>query len=249
MKTTFSSKPFWMLAGMVFFLLLGILLGFPVGSYINIYYVYGGNSEAAGHVMFISGLVFNITCLIAVPIVASIGLRIGKERTMLVGMAIFTVAPFMSWFVFDPAHPYLQILFQLPVAMALSCVTVYAGAMVADLVDLDEFVTFKRREGSYAAMISFIFKLAGPLGNLGFAYLLEYWARFDETLDVQTPGTIFRMRLILMLVPLLPCAIAAVLAFLYPIRERQIREVRVLLEERRAKRLAEGRPPVASAEG
>jgi Na+/melibiose symporter-like transporter len=86
--------------------------------------------------------------------------------------------------------------------------------------------------------MSFIFKLAPPMALWGFAQLLERWAGFDETTATQTPETLLRMRLILMLAPVGPCVLALLLCLRYPITEQRVREVRDILELRRTERAA-----------
>jgi hypothetical protein len=71
----------------------------------------------------------------------------------------------------------------------------------------------------------FLFKLAGPAGTLVFSYLAQYWAVFDETLDIQSASTVTRLRLILLIAPLAPCSIAALLALCYPPADTQCRRL------------------------
>jgi GPH family glycoside/pentoside/hexuronide:cation symporter len=249
LRATFSTKPFWILAGAVFFFCLGTMLSFPAAIYINVYYVYGGDSVAAGPIIVVGVLVYNIACILSIPLATWLGVRLGKERTAITATVVFPFALLLSWFVFTPKYPYLQLLFQLPVAVALMMIIVCAGAMMADLVDLDEMRTHMRREGSFAAGLAFVMKLAMAVGTLVFGYMLDLWAGFDPKLPAQTPETVHRLRLILAVVPLIPCAIAAVFALLYPIRERHIREARKVLEERRAEMLqGEAGTAMASSE-
>ncbi|MBI2425520.1 MAG: MFS transporter [Candidatus Hydrogenedentes bacterium] len=238
LRATFHNPAFWLLAAMIFMVILGTLLGFQASNYIIIHHVYGGDSQAAGLLLMLQGLAFNLTAMAAVPLLAGLGLRVGKERAMLFCVSIFCVSPLFSWYLLTPEAPYLTLLFNVPVAVGFTGTSMYAQAMVADLVDLDELRTNARREGSYSAVMFFCIKMAAPIGVWGFAQLLQHFAHFDETATMQTGETVYRLRMILAFAPLLPLGIASLIALVYPVREKQVREARVELERRRAARLA-----------
>lgn len=237
-RLTLSNCYFLHLAAIVAFFVLGFFLGIPVANYLIIYVVFGGDKVEAGTIIWAATIVASVVGMLSVFPATWLAVRIGKERALLLSLAVFVFAPFTSWFLFTPEAPYLAPLFMVPVSFAGTCVAQYAFAMLADLVDFDELNTHQRREGSYAAVMSFIFKLAPPMALWGFAQLLERWAGFDETTATQTPETLLRMRLILMLAPVGPCVLALLLCLRYPITEQRVREVRDILELRRTERAA-----------
>jgi len=239
MKATLRCGPLWMLAGIVLCLLTGVLVGFPAQNYIIIYYLFGGDAKAAAPIMAINTTVFATVSILGVFPMTWLGLRIGKERALFLGTVLFAAAPLLSWFVYTPTFPYLQTTFVCLVALGLLSVMVYCYAMLADLVDLDEVRTYTRREGSYSAIMSFIFKMPGTFGTLAFGILLDHFAHFDPELSVQPEQTLVRLRLILLIFPFIAFGLAAVLAFFYPIREHMIRQTRALLEARRAETQSE----------
>jgi GPH family glycoside/pentoside/hexuronide:cation symporter len=147
------------------------------------------------------------------------------------------LGPLSSWFLFTPDYPYLQLLFVMPLTVAKAAVSMFPGAMMADLIDLDELRTRRRREGSFASVWSFLLKCAMPVAAFAFGWLLEDFAGFSTGKAV-SESTILRLRLILLVAPLIPLSLAALCAYLYPVNEEKAREVRRLLEERRARETA-----------
>jgi len=108
--------------------------------------------------------------------------------------------------------------------------------MVADLVDIDEIRTDRRREGVYMAVFYFILKVGFSGSTLSLSLCLN-WAGFDEDLAIQPPGTIRNLRILLAILPLITIGISTLLLLLYPINEKTVRENREILDQRRRQRL------------
>jgi MFS family permease len=45
-----------------------------------------------------------------------LGVKIGKRNALFVSLVLLAIAPISSWFVFDPAHPWRQLIFSVLLA-------------------------------------------------------------------------------------------------------------------------------------
>ncbi len=175
-----------------------------------------------------------VVALGAIVLWSKVGTRIGKHRTLILGIAFMFLAPLTSWFVYTPNWPWLQLVFMFFLNMAVPAITIFPYAMLADVADLDEFWTGRRREGLYFSAMAFITKLGFALSN-GFVGIMLSAIGFVEGETAQPPEVIFRLRLLFALVPLVFIVAAALLLYFYPLTESRVRRIRAVLEWRRAK--------------
>jgi GPH family glycoside/pentoside/hexuronide:cation symporter len=239
-REVFRNRAFLGLSIFALFFLLGVFAAFPLGPYINIYYVYGGDQKAAALIIALLPAIAQISGVLFVPLITWLSTRFGKKTTLFWGLLTFGLVPLSSWFLYTPKCPYLQLPYATLLGFGLAAWLVLPLAMIADVCDLDELRTGRRREGAYVGFFTFIFKVGFSFTTLINGLLLRL-AGFNQDLPTQAPETILRLRLILMLVPTALILIAAFLILLYPLGPKRVHEMREILEERRRQRLAESR--------
>ena len=104
-------------------------------------------------------------------------------------------------------------------------------SMTADVIDLDELETGKRREGIFGAiywwMVKFGFAIAGLMSGAIMSFV-----GFDSTLAVQPDGAIDGLRLFYSGLPIAGTLIAMIVMNSYDVTEERANEVRKILEER-----------------
>jgi GPH family glycoside/pentoside/hexuronide:cation symporter len=238
MSETFRNGPFLILV--VFMLLLSIGgFGFVQFSYyVNIYYVFGGDADAASTIIAVGGFVIMATEMAALWAFTWLGTKIGKRNGLLVSLLFLGIGPLSSWFLYTPKHPWLQLAMAFIFNPGVPGVVMFPYSMLADVVDQDELKTGRRREGAFYALFGFVGKLAVALLAWGAGYCLKLIG-FDETLVQQTPDVILRLRLLFALGLSVPAVLSIPLILLYPLNEKRVRETRAILEQRRQKSLAE----------
>jgi GPH family glycoside/pentoside/hexuronide:cation symporter len=146
-----------------------------------------------------------------------------------------TLASLTTFVAYVPGQNWRAFIFPFVWAPGWSAYMVMVPSIVADLTDLDELQTGKRREGSYASVMAFFMKLAttgvGPLIGV----VLEYLVRFDTSLGSnQLPETWLRMKIWTMIVPCVFAGLAFLLLLKFPLTKQRVQEVRARLEARRA---------------
>jgi Na+/melibiose symporter-like transporter len=80
-----------------------------------------------------------------------------------------------------------------------------------------------------------MFKLVFSASTLVTGYMLVF-AGFDEKLGTQPTATLVNLRLVVMLFPAVMAAIAALLAYKFPLTERRVAEYKVELDVLRRQR-------------
>jgi glycoside/pentoside/hexuronide:cation symporter, GPH family len=233
LKETFKNRPFMILCGMVFFILMGLFLVQPMQLYIGIYYLFDGNKSEAAQLGGVAGTISALAALAATPVVAWLGTRLGKVRTLLLAQAILIAGSLLSWVFYTPANPYLSLVCMAMLSPAMACVWILLGSMMADTCDYDELNTGMRREGMYGAIYAWILK-AGIALVVGASGFLVKVVGFDQNLPVQAPETIFWMRVLFAVAPVFFVVISILFTRLYPLREERLREIRGELDARAA---------------
>jgi len=146
-----------------------------------------------------------------------------------------------KWFTYNPEHPYLLLLSAPLISFGIGSLFTVAGAMVADVCDLDELNTGERREGMYGAIYWWMVKLGMAAASLIFGYLLNATG-FDVALKtVQPARTLYLMRACDCGIPLVASAIAILAVLTYEITEGRAHQIRTELEARRGKLVSTAR--------
>jgi GPH family glycoside/pentoside/hexuronide:cation symporter len=231
LSLTFRNGPFLLLSGVVVVVISGLILSGPFLLYLNIYYVTAGNKDLAGTLGGWSGMLGQILGFASTPLLVAMATRLGKKNAMLIGQAAAMVGYALSWVCITPAMPYLQLLPALLIYPGLNSVWLLSQSVMADICDIDELHSGKRREGMFGAAMALIFKFSMAFAPVLVGYML-FWSGFREEASTQTQSTLQAMRIFYAGIPVVCLAISMALTSFLPISERDAREVRRLLDER-----------------
>ena len=230
---TLSNKPFLVLSIVVFVLLIQLFGGFSLMNYVNIYYVCGGDHDKASSYVALSSICLFPGALLGALFWAWMAIQFGKRESLVLTLGFLAVLAPLTWVLFTPRHPALQLVCQFLMGFTTGSLNVIPNTMVADICDVDEFTTGYRREGAYNGILALMIK-GGFAGTFFVTGLLLKLSGFQEALDIQTPETITRMRILLVVVPLVLGMIIVVVSRFYSLQEATVRQIRNVLEQRRA---------------
>ncbi|MBK1876104.1 MFS transporter [Pelagicoccus mobilis] len=233
-KETVREGPFQILIGITVLMLIGLMLVGHLGYYVTVYHIFAGEkSEMVGVLMAVGGIVSQVCCMIAVPILAKISRSIGKTGTLGIAMILSIVGSALKWVCFTPENPWLSIIPGIVMSGGLAATWTLINAMIPDIVDLDELHTGERREGMYSAVHGWVFKLGVSLALVVSGYVLT-WSGFDAALGAgQDQQAVFYMRLYFCIIPVIAISIAFLLLLVYPLKESRVREIQAELEKRK----------------
>lgn len=232
LRATLLRGPFLRLVAITTLFLASFYAVESVSFFTRMFYVFGGDQKAAAWFAGVSAPFNAAASLLAIPICQWAASRWGKRAVLLASIACFLAALLCTWITFRPGEPYWMLVNSMLGGMGVSAFWILAPSLCADVVDEDELHTGQRREGSFAAVYSWMTKLAFSLSAGASGFLVE-WCGFQAGAATQSESTVFLMRLTLLIVPAVTLTSAFALALRFPLTTARMTEIRTVLEGRR----------------
>ncbi|WP_309383833.1 MFS transporter [Cerasicoccus frondis] len=231
-KESFACKPLWSLIFASFFLVMGYTSISGLGSYVNIYYVCGGDMIQAGTITGIKGTIISFTGIALLPFFTWLGEKYDKRMAVVAMLCTCIFGHLLNYVLMTPAMPYLQIVSGFFEASAISAVWLFLPSMKADVADYDELTTHRRREGSINAFYSWFIKTSLTL-SMGISGAVLAYSGYNSELPVQPDAVINKMFVLYLILPAIMWAIALLAIWFYPLTRQRSDEIRQTLEARR----------------
>ena len=233
-KEAFKLIPFRKLCISTFFIFnaFNTIAGFSF--FIIVYHLFNGDTAAAWIWPTLFGSVGAlVTTFIVIPIVAKMSRIIGKKNAFLLSQGISIIGYIMLWFLFVPGKPYL-FLFAMPFfSFGIGGLFTLMMSMTADVCDLDELNTGKRREGIFGAiywwMVKFGLAIAGLLSGL-----IMGMVDFTPGAASQPEGAVTGLRIFFSVFPIIGTSIAMYVMRDYDITEEKALEISAELSKRKS---------------
>ncbi len=206
--------------------------------FIVVYHLFAGDAAAAGIWPTLFGSIGAlITTFAVIPTVAWMSKRLGKKNAFMVSQGISIVGYILLWFLMVPGKPYLFI-FALPFfSFGIGGLFTIMMSMTADICDLDELNTGKRREGIFGAiywwMVKFGFAIAGLLSGAIMSVI-----GFTPDAAVQSDGAVTGLRLFYSGIPILGTSIALWVMRDYDLNEARAQAIRTAIDQKKSTALA-----------
>jgi glycoside/pentoside/hexuronide:cation symporter, GPH family len=196
MKHTASNRNFIMLTLTIFTLAMGFNFVILLGSYIPIFYVFGGDKVAGAYLLAINGTVWAITGLLAVFPLNWISPKFGKRTTLIIAIALMCAAQLSKIVCYNPSYPYLIVIPTILLSIGMLFFFTLGSSMVGDICDEDDLNTGSRTEGSFYSVFWWFIKMGTALSSFVAGALIVF-TMFDQTQvtkvdDIQ--GSIREMR-------------------------------------------------------
>lgn len=229
----FANKPFRKLciATFLIFNAFNTVAGFTF--FIVVYYLFDGKTGDAGIWPTLFGSVGALsTTFLVIPTVAWISKKMEKKRAFLVCQGISIFGYILLWFLFIPGKPFM-FLFALPFfSFGIGSLFTLMMSMTADVCDMDELASGKRREGIFGAiywwMVKFGFAIAGLLTGV-----LMSAVGFEAGAETQAEGAVAGLRLFFSGIPILGTLIAIWVMWNYDLTEEKARAIKKELDLRK----------------
>lgn len=201
--------------------------------FIILHYLFSGNEAAVGIWPAMHGSVGAlVTTFIVIPIVAAMSKRLGKKTTFIISQSISIIGYVLFWFLFVPGKPYL-FLWALPFhSFGIGGLFTIMMSMTADVCDIDEYNTGRRREGTLGAVYWWMTKFGQAFAGLlsGVIMALVGFDAANVTVDAMTG-----LRLVYTVLPIAGVILAVGIMWNYDITEEKADEIRAALQARRGK--------------
>jgi len=232
-KEALASEPFRKLCIATFFIFNAFNTIASFSFFIVVYYLFNGDTGAAGIWPTLFGSLGAIsTTFLVIPIVAGMSKKMGKKRAFLLSQGISVVGYVMLWFLFVPGKPYMFI-FALPFfSFGIGSLFTLMMSMTADVIDLDELNTGKRREGIFGAIYWWMVKVGFAVAGLLSGAIMTL-VGFDATSAAQPEGAIDGLRMFYSGIPILGTLVAMYVMRNYDVTEERSNQIRAVLEARK----------------
>jgi GPH family glycoside/pentoside/hexuronide:cation symporter len=180
MKHTASNKNFIMLTLTIFTLAMGFNFVSLLGSYIPIFYIFGGDKVAGAYLLGINGTIWAITGLLAVFPLNWISPKLGKRNTLILAIVLMCVAQLSKIVCYNPSYPYLIVIPTVLLSAGMLIFFTLGSSMVGDICDEDDLKTGYRTEGSFYSIFWWFIKMGTALASFVAGALIVF-TMFDQT--------------------------------------------------------------------
>jgi hypothetical protein len=196
MKHTVTNRNFIFLVLTIFTLAMGFNFVNLLGSYIPIFFVYGGDKVAGARLLGINGTVWAITGVLAVFPLNWISPKLGKRNTLLISMVLMCLAQLSKIICYNPHHPYLVLIPTMLLSAGMLFFFTLGSSMVGDICDEEELKKGKRTEGSYYAVYWWFIKLGTAFASFvaGILITLTLFDQIQVTKVDSLQGSIREMK-------------------------------------------------------
>jgi GPH family glycoside/pentoside/hexuronide:cation symporter len=233
-KEAFNIRPFRQLCIATFFIFNAFNTVASFSFFIIVYYMFNGSAKAAGVWPTLFGSVGAlVTTFAVIPAVTMMSKKMGKKKAFMVSQSISIIGYILFWFLFIPGKPYMY-MFALPFfSFGIGGLFTLMMSMTADVCDLDEMNTGKRREGIFGAiywwMVKFGFAIAGLLTGAIMSFV-----GFIPDAATQPEGAITGLRLFFSFIPIGGTLIALWIMKDYDVTEERALEIRAIIDRKKA---------------
>lgn len=179
MKRAVSNRNFAWLTLTIFTLAMGFNFVQLLGSYIPIFYVFGGNKLAGAYLLGVNGTMWAVTGLLAVFPLNWISPKLGKRNTLAVAILLMCLAQLSKIVCYNPHYPYLLLIPTALLSTGMLFFFTLGSSMVGDICDEDELNTGYRAEGSYYSIFWWLIKMGTAFASL-IAGILIVLTAFDQ---------------------------------------------------------------------
>ncbi len=232
-KEAFACVPFRKLCFSTFLIFNAFNTVAAFSFFIVVYHLFKGNTAAAGIWPTLFGSVGAlVTTFAVIPTVAWMSKRVGKKVAFMISQGISLIGYVLLWFLMVPGKPWM-FMFALPFfSFGIGGLFTLMMSMTADVCDLDELATGKRREGIFGAIYWWMVKLGFAVAGLLSGAIMSL-VRFTPGAAVQPDGAVDGLRLFYSAVPIVGTLLALWIMRDYDLDEKRALEVHAELQRRK----------------
>ena len=236
----FKNRSFLMVLFMYLFGFFTMDIVMAILIYFMTYYLgKGGLTNYALGVLLLTEILF-------IPLWAYIGRRFGKRTAFITSALIWMSAMALSFAIGPKSSTAAILVFSAIVGIGVGGVIVMIYSIFADIPDVDELKTGKRREGTYSGLFTFVRKLSSAAGLFLISNIIAlagYIPPKEEIVDgtvkmveqAQTPQFILTLRIVFAVLPIGILTLCLIAAVKYPLTRKIHEKLKRLLELKRQK--------------
>ena len=167
----FKIKEFRQLCGATFLIYNAFNTVAALTFFVIVYKLFNGDAAATGAWVSMFGCLGALgTTFIVIPVITWMSKAVGKKKAFLISQGISIIGYTMLYFLFIPGKPWMYIIALPFFSFGIGGLFTIMMSMTADVIDLDELNSGKRREGVFGAiywyMVKVGFAIAGALSGV-----------------------------------------------------------------------------------
>ncbi|MDA7557966.1 MFS transporter [Flavobacteriaceae bacterium] len=230
----FKIKEFRKLCGATFLIFNAFNTVAALTFFVIVYKLFGGDAGESGIWVSMFGCLGALgTTFIVIPTVAWMSKKLGKKKAFMLAQSISLVGYIMLYFLFIPGKPWMYI-FALPFfSFGIGSLFTIMMSMTADVIDIDEMNTGKRREGIFGAIYWWMVKVGyGIAGALSGVIITVVGFNADlPAMDQQS--AVDGLHAFFCFFPMGGTILAMLIMRNYDITEKKANEIRMALQKRK----------------
>jgi len=233
LKIVFTNKPFLYVIGIYLCSWLAVQLTASILIYFVVSWMGLNNSDSSLVALGVQG-----TALVLLFFWKALSDKLGKKIVYFMGTGLWIIAQ-AGLFLLQPGQTILLYILAILAGFGVSVAYLIPWSMVPDVIELDELQTGQRREGIFYGFMVLLQKFGLALALFVVGIVLKT-AGFIESqsgqpLPTQPESALLAIRLAIGPIPTIALIGGLVLAYFYPITQELHQEIRLKLEERKAK--------------
>lgn len=175
--------------------------------------------------------IYSIITISLVPIVSIVSNKFGKKQAM-VSLNVICIVGCVFYFIYGIPNFTHLILFTIFYNIGNVCYWSVGYSMMYDCVEVDEYITGKRREGAITGFSSFMQKFGSAIGMYVTGGLLTMLG-YDGTAEVQTQEALDGIITVNTLIPGILVAVGTLLIIIYPVTKERFEALLEAIEHRK----------------
>ena len=230
----FKIKEFRKLCGATFLIFNAFNTVAALTFFVIVYKLFNGDAGASGIWVSMFGCLGALgTTFIVIPAVAWMSKKLGKKKAFMLSQSISLVGYIMLYFLFIPGKPWMYIIALPFFSFGIGSLFTIMMSMTADVIDIDEINTGKRREGVFGAIYWWMVKVGyGIAGALSGVIITVVGFNSDlATTDQQ--AAVDGLHAFFCFFPMIGTILAMLIMRNYSITEERAHEIRAELEKRK----------------
>lgn len=232
-KYTLNSRPFIFLILAFFVAILSSTIVSVMALYPIAYKVFGGDMAIASFWYGGAEACHHIVTLIMIVPISYVSARIGKKTSSILFTSFIVIGSLTQLFAYNPDHPWMLLIPRIIMGAGWAGFWVLIPAMIADIIDFDEWKNGTRREGMFGAVHFWVTKIGFSLGFLASGFVIASTG-FNIDFGISQPeGILDNIILLLGIIPALGAIVALYFLSRFPVSSQDSYTIRAELEKRR----------------
>jgi GPH family glycoside/pentoside/hexuronide:cation symporter len=230
----FKIKEFRKLCGATFLIFNAFNTVAALTFFVIVYKLFNGDAGASGIWVSMFGCLGAIgTTFIVIPAVAWMSKKLGKKKAFMLSQSISLVGYSMLYFLFIPGKPWLYVIALPFFSFGIGSLFTIMMSMTADVIDIDEMNTGKRREGIFGAIYWWMVKVGYGIAGALSGVIITIVGFNSDLATTDQQAAVDGLHTFFCFFPMVGTILAMLIMRNYSITEERALEIRSQLVERK----------------